>query len=554
MLSRTSDAVVIISIVVIVLFAIVYFTLFKSLYNSKNRLITAAMDDELVKKQIEIDYKKYNKKERNYSFYNYYLKRKAHQRRCNVFATIFAAVLYIFFLAVLVAAIAIRVNGDQLFINGSSYLVIKTDSMETVNPKNDYINANNLNDRIYQYSLITIKQKEEIELYDIVAFKIDDVIIVHRVVEINEVDGNLFYTCRGDANPASLFEEIDIPKDHILGVYTGYQDNLLGHFVIYFQSGIGLISIIVALLVVLAYNHYYNKIERLYDDRYVVLISDGSYDQKPNEENEQDVEDNVSEVVEVVETTDESPTEEALIEDNSIEETSIQEENENQELQEVENSSDEQVLDDVNENNDNLENENNEAIVEISEEKEVEVKEELPNVEEDKQNENTIVLPVDNEKTKFDVGGYSYTYFAKLSLADDDLRNNYNTIKNKIMSYGKVKNRFGKQHETFTYNGNKLFMISVKGKNIHFNMHLDPTTLDSKYFIVDESNVRKYKEYPACLKVRSDRSLKYAIELIEQVAKDFELEIVSKFDYNYLNEFPKFSKEELIEKGEIVKK
>lgn len=122
------------------------------------------------------------------------------------------------------------------------------------------------------------------------------------------------------------------------------------------------------------------------------------------------------------------------------------------------------------------------------------------------------------------------------------------------MSYGKVKNRFGKQHETFTYNGNKLFMISVKGKNIQFNMHLDPKALDSKYFIVDESNVRKYKEYPACLKVRSDRSLKYALELIEQVAKDFELEIVSKFDYNYLNEFPKFSKEELIEKGEIVKK
>ncbi|MDY4788830.1 MAG: hypothetical protein SO253_05985 [Bacilli bacterium] len=546
MLSRTSNAVVIISIVVIVLFAIVYFTLFKSLYNSKNRLITAAMDDELVKKQIEIDYKKYNKKERNYSFYNYYLKRKAHQRRCNVFATIFAAVLYIFFLAVLVAAIAIRVNGDQLFINGSSYLVIKTDSMETVNPKNDYISANNLNDRIYQYSLITIKQKEEIELYDIVAFKIDDVIIVHRVVEINEVDGNLFYTCRGDANPASLFEEIDIPKDHILGVYTGYQDNLLGHFVIYFQSGIGLISIIVALLVVLAYNHYYNKIERLYDDRYVILISDGSYDQKSNEENienKQDDEDNVSEVVEVVETTDESLTEEAPIEDTSIEETSIQEENENQELQEVENSSEEHVLNEVNENNENFENENNEAIVETSEEKEVEVKEELPNVK-DKQ----------NEKTKFDVGGYSYTYFAKLSLADDDLRNNYNTIKNKIMTYGKVKNRFGKQHETFTYNGNKLFMISVKGKNIHFNMHLDPTALDSKYFIVDESNVRKYKEYPACLKVRSDRSLKYAIELIEQVAKDFELEIVSKFDYNYLSEFPKFSKKELIEKGEIVKK
>lgn len=330
MLSRTSDAVVIISIVVIVLFAIVYFTLFKSLYNSKNRLITAAMDDELVKKQIEIDYKKYNKKERNYSFYNYYLKRKAHQRRCNVFATIFAAVLYIFFLAVLVTAIAIRVNGDQLFINGSSYLVIKTDSMETVNPKNDYINANNLNDRIYQYSLITIKQKENIELFDIVAFKVDDAIIVHRVVEIKEIEGNLFYTCCGDANPASLFEEIDIPKDYILGVYTGYQDNLLGHFVIYFQSGIGLISIIVALLVVLAYNHYYNKIERLYDDRYVILISDGSYDQKSNKENvetESTVEDNVSEVSDEVEPIEEVQNEETL----------AQEENENNGPQEVEN-------------------------------------------------------------------------------------------------------------------------------------------------------------------------------------------------------------------------
>ena len=71
----------------------------------------------------------------------------------------------------------------------------------------------------------------------------DDKIIVHRVYSIGEKDGHKLFTFRGDANPASMSGEINVTSDRIVGVFDGYQNQVLGSIVIYIQSGTGLISV-----------------------------------------------------------------------------------------------------------------------------------------------------------------------------------------------------------------------------------------------------------------------------------------------------------------------
>lgn len=466
MTNSTVNMVLIISIIVIVLFAIVYITLFKMLYSAKGKVIQGKLDDEIILKQIDCDYEKYKKKDLNYSFIDYYNKTKKNKKIVNIVSNVILGIFLVLLGSSLIVSITMRANGDQVKFGDTSFLVIRTSSMASVHKDNDYIVQNNLNNQLYQYSLISIKSDVEIKQFDIAAFKIDNEIIVHRVIEIEERNGKKYYTFQGDANPASLAEEIDVPEENIVGVYSGYQNNFLGHLVIYFQSGIGLISVVVALLVVFAYNYYYSKIENMYQIRYEELMQ--------NKYNDQII-------------VNEEP-------DNNI----------------IESNENETEID-----NNDLEND-----------------EEL-------------------DDDKLIIRGNLITHFAKLSLANDDLRDKYNQLKNYLLSHKKVKSRFSKKHEVFSSGKNKLVMITIRGKSLIMHINLNPIELDKKYYIVDDSNINKYQDFPSKFKIRSNRSLKFAKELIDILMNNNQISFVKEMNENYLSSIPRLSKEELIEKGEI---
>ena len=62
---------------------------------------------------------------------------------------------------------------------------------------------------------------------------------------------------------------------------------------------------------------------------------------------------------------------------------------------------------------------------------------------------------------------------------------------------------------------------------VHFA--LEPSRLDDKYFITDLSGVRKFAETPSMLKVKSERGVKYAFELIDAVRERFGLTENAKY-------------------------
>ena len=111
---------------------------------------------------------------------------------------------------------------------------------------------------------------------------------------------------------------------------------------------------------------------------------------------------------------------------------------------------------------------------------------------------------------------YIRTYLARLIQADDEVKGNYTTIKNKFLSYKKVKSRLSKKRETFYLGRTTLAKLDVKGKKIDLYLALDPKEFENKakyYNFIDVSE--KKKDTPMLIKISGPIKLKRALELIE---------------------------------------
>ncbi len=81
--------------------------------------------------------------------------------------------------------------------------------------------------------------KGNISVGDVVVYYYQNKMIIHRVVNITEVDGYKYYTTKGDANPSSLEFEYYVPQDKIIGK-VGFRIPFIGwpRTLLYYALGI----------------------------------------------------------------------------------------------------------------------------------------------------------------------------------------------------------------------------------------------------------------------------------------------------------------------------
>ena len=101
--------------------------------------------------------------------------------------------------------------GNQIHVS------VNSTSMAAKNSANTYLKENKLNSQIAQYDVAVFDKydQQEIKLYDIILFKQDNKLIVHRIVEISE--DQKYYT-QGDNNKQR--DDWTINDDQILGIYN----------------------------------------------------------------------------------------------------------------------------------------------------------------------------------------------------------------------------------------------------------------------------------------------------------------------------------------------
>lgn len=280
-----STLVLIVSAISLVCFAIVYICIFSFYYFNRKKCIENKLEDNEVIKILNKDVEKYDKKKnKKLSFIDTYYKRKKRKKVGNIISNSIVGIFLVALIGFFVWATVMKSNDQTTYFGDKTYLVVQTSSMASVNDNNKYLkdgsidSKDRMNTRISQYAFIGIdkfKSEDQIKVYDIVAFRMDDKIIVHRVYSIGEEkDGHKLFTFRGDANPASMSGEINVTSDRIVGVFDGYQNQVLGSIVIYIQSGTGLISVFAIAIVLMVYIFYYDRIDLRLTERYEALMKE----------------------------------------------------------------------------------------------------------------------------------------------------------------------------------------------------------------------------------------------------------------------------------------
>lgn len=164
---------------------------------------------------------------------------------------------------------------------------------------------------------------------------------------------------------------------------------------------------------------------------------------------------------------------------------------------------------------------------------------------------NELVKAKKDEEGKMIIIRYKKSYSAKLNMSDDNLKDIHNLIKNKLLSFKKVKSRTSWNHDAFNLGRVQAAKLNVRGKSLFLYLPIDPKEYeDSKYTFKDCSDIKKYEQLPFRIKLKSSRSIKYACELIDMAMTDLETTEIKEFEnVNYYQKNRGFDK--LLEEGLI---
>ncbi|MDE6414283.1 MAG: uL15 family ribosomal protein [Anaeroplasmataceae bacterium] len=140
---------------------------------------------------------------------------------------------------------------------------------------------------------------------------------------------------------------------------------------------------------------------------------------------------------------------------------------------------------------------------------------------------------------------YNYSFKAKLILASPEVQQQYRDIINFVRPYG-VKTSTSWKQERIYLGRNTFAMLVFKGKKLCVAYAFDPKRFEeTKYHVIDLSEVKRFVKTPTLMKITSDRKQKYVLELLNTIFTENNLTRKEVEPQEII--IPKQTKEELIE-------
>lgn len=147
---------------------------------------------------------------------------------------------------------------------------------------------------------------------------------------------------------------------------------------------------------------------------------------------------------------------------------------------------------------------------------------------------------------------YNRSFIARIIQADDELKARYSELKNHILSYKDVYNKITWKREAF-YSDKRacIATFAIRGKTLCLFLPVDPSKFDgTKYKVESRAHKRPHAKMPTMFRIRSDRSTKFAKEMLNIVFA--EQGLTENLDYAPTNFRPAYkSTDNLIKKGYI---
>lgn len=118
---------------------------------------------------------------------------------------------------------------------------------------------------------------------------------------------------------------------------------------------------------------------------------------------------------------------------------------------------------------------------------------------------------------------YRRSFMAKLIQTSDETKTYYINIRNALLSYKNVKSSVSWNHDSIKIGRQRLAIINIRGKNLYVHLALQPEDFQDSKYRVEQIESKKYTNLPLLYKINGKRKAKYALDLIELLAKKFEL-------------------------------
>ena len=183
-----------------------------------------------------------------------------------------SVLLCVVVITVFLFAIYVRVNEDRPANGIPSIKVVKSESMATKHSENKYLFDNKLDNQFQMFDLVFCRHlpaEDELELYDIVVYKQDDMYVIHRIVGIEEPDkqhpNERHFLLQGDAveNP----DKFPVRYSQMYGIYEGSRIPFIGSFVLFLQSPAGWLCVLLVIFATIATPLVEKKIKEATDKR-----------------------------------------------------------------------------------------------------------------------------------------------------------------------------------------------------------------------------------------------------------------------------------------------
>ena len=117
---------------------------------------------------------------------------------------------------------------------------------------------------------------------------------------------------------------------------------------------------------------------------------------------------------------------------------------------------------------------------------------------------------------------YNKSFTAKLIQSSEETKGYYGELKNEVISYNKTKSRVSWSYDSVNAGRTPVVKFGICGKTLCVYLPLNAEELDDKYK-VEKVESAKYEAVPCMYRIKSERRLRYANELIAKVCESFGL-------------------------------
>ena len=157
----------------------------------------------------------------------------------------------------LIGSLIIRCNERACCGDFPTYQVVKSSSMAQKNAKNVYLSQNGLNDQIQRFDLIRtekLPEENELQLYDIVVYEVEEQLVIHRIVGIEEPNEEhpdcRYFLLQGDA--VNSPDRFPVLYEQMRAIYRGSRTPFIGSFILFMQSPAGWLCTLLIVVAMIA--------------------------------------------------------------------------------------------------------------------------------------------------------------------------------------------------------------------------------------------------------------------------------------------------------------